>query len=185
MSHIDWAKAPEWATHALVKLHNPGLGGIEWSCLVDGEHRVNPKGLWFHPDGYRVVGERPVKATKAQPAVWIGEGFPPIGTVCDFMSTQHEGPKFFEPVEVMYISDVTVVARRIEERGRIKQEFLCHPSTAKFRPIRTPEQIAAEERLKAIESMRKEIGFKAPYLGPCPIAMLYDRGYRKFEIVGE
>lgn len=124
-----------------------------------------------------------MKATKAQPAVWIGEGFPPIGTVCDFMSTQHEGPKFFEPVEVMYISDVTVVARRIEERGRIKQEFLCHPSTAKFRPIRTPEQIAKQERSKACDKMFGVILDKIPQdrrnNGSDICEALYDAGYRK------
>jgi len=109
---------------------------------------------------------------------WAGGGLPPIGTVCDFMSTQHEGPKFFEPVEVMYISNVTVVARRIEDKGGIKQEFLCHPSTAKFRPIRTPEQIAAEEKAKAIKEMQYLFGGGSS--GTTHIfETLYNHGYRK------
>ena len=50
---------------------------------------------------------------------------------------------------------------------------------SRFRPIRTAEQVAAEEREKAIQSMRDEIGYRRTQLGPCPVEQLYDAGYRK------
>jgi len=82
MSKVDWSLAPEWATHALVKLHNPGVGGVYWSYFIDGEHRISPDGLWFHPDGYRVADERP---RNLKPKPWSGpeDGLPPTGTVCE------------------------------------------------------------------------------------------------------
>jgi hypothetical protein len=51
-----------------------------------------------------------------------------------------------------------------------------------FRPIRTPEQIAAEEREKAIDAMNKLVGDieKIPTWRDA-LAALYDAGYRKTE----
>lgn len=54
-------------------------------------------------------------------------------------------------------------------------------SLDRFRPLKTAEQTAAEERSSAIESMRAEINWQPPQLGSCPVAALYDAGYRKQE----
>jgi hypothetical protein len=51
-----------------------------------------------------------------------------------------------------------------------------------FRPIRTPEQIATEERENAINAMI-DIVMTDNIRSNC--ADLYDAGYRKFEIVEE
>jgi hypothetical protein len=49
-----------------------------------------------------------------------------------------------------------------------------------FRPIKTAEQIAAEERLQAIDEMQRDSGWQGKG-GGCPFAALYDKGYRKPE----
>lgn len=54
-----------------------------------------------------------------------------------------------------------------------------------YRPIRIPEQVAAEQREKDIQAMINECSYPG---GGCPrlnCEMLYDAGYRKFEIVPE
>lgn len=54
-----------------------------------------------------------------------------------------------------------------------------------FRPIRTPEQIAAEERDKAIEGMIADTNILTGIMSDRRImaGQLYDAGYRKFKIV--
>ncbi|MNE98933.1 hypothetical protein D3C81_1180680 [compost metagenome] len=52
----------------------------------------------------------------------------------------------------------------------------------KFRPIRTPEQIAAEERSAAICEMSTVVGAPLSKLTvPEVLEALYDAGYRKVE----
>jgi hypothetical protein len=179
--NIDWSKAPEWATHALVKLQNPNLGSAHWSCLVDGEHRVSPDGLWFHPDGYRVVEERPRKsADKA----WTGEGLPPVGTVCERRFHDTEGSSW---------NRVTVTAHGhkkimcLEESG---DEWAHYALEVSFRPARTPEQIAAEQRSADLNQMIGSIkDHPHKYPGVTHLSQLkiqedacidlYDAGWRK------
>jgi hypothetical protein len=55
-----------------------------------------------------------------------------------------------------------------------------HMRNVRFRPIKTAEQIAAEERLQAIDEMQRDSGWQGKG-GGCPFASLYDKGYRKPE----
>lgn len=144
MSKVDWSLAPNWATHALVKLHNPGIGGVHWSYFIDGEHRISPDGLWFHPDGYRVAEERP---RNVKPKPWSGpeDGLPPVGVECE---VDHGNGKHWDKV--------TILAHHGEKAiylDPIRGIHYIWGLPKDFRTIRTPEQRAADQRETAIREL--------------------------------
>lgn len=60
MSKPDWKDAPEWATHLIIKTFGSDAGSYHWALHEGGrEFRVEPGGLWYHPDGYNIVESRP------------------------------------------------------------------------------------------------------------------------------
>lgn len=129
------------------------------------------------------------KAENAVPE-WNGEGLPPVGTVCevevatdtDSMDKRPEGwhrttiLAHYAPYGDEFKVAICPVDRKIYQR--IAE---C------FRPIRTPEQIAKQERSKACDKMYGVILDKVAHdrrnNGSDICEALYDAGYRKFEIV--
>ena len=102
---------------------------------------------------------------------WDGEGVPPIGAVCEYYWPDRGKWRKCEVV-AYYFSNV--VAIDVFDSTAVS---LIHSS---FRPIKTPEQIAEEERLHAIDEMYDLIlgwGVEKRML-----AVLYDAGYRKTEV---
>ena len=113
----------------------------------------------------------------ADTPAWNGEGHPPLGTICEF--TRSESP--FAKCEVVFSSPwVTVVRGKGFDDDAVDIAVDHNDRHARFRPIRTPEQIAAEERDNAIQEMsgiaRKVTGFG---INIADMAALYDAGYRK------
>lgn len=110
---------------------------------------------------------------------WNGEGLPPVGTVCE-CHLPGELTNNYSWVE----------AKVIWHNG--PTECAVVRSTSKlawcdeFRPIRTPEQIAAEDRQRAIEDLGEWLStncsIPTPHLWEAA-QKIYDAGYRKFEIV--
>lgn len=167
-SKIDWSKAPEWATHALEKLHEPDRNLVYWSFFVDGEHRVEPNGLWYHPDGYRIIQSRPTNQS------WYGEGLPPVGVVCEVKLQEEwilcEIIAHFQQPQAM-VAAFTVA----QFHGGKKLDSKIAEC---FRPIRTPEQIAADEREAAINDLENLICAFASHRDAA--IHIYDvEGYRK------
>jgi len=163
---IDWSKAPEWATVLLKHV----IYADDYAFAE--AHRSNAQVQRI--DSTEVFGLIPsrwnVIATHPQPT-WNGEGLPPVGTVCALTPLTGETVT----VTIKYMGkDLAVVQKGNKEC--VQALGLCI-----FRLIRTPDKIAAEEREKVIEEMRKEVGHQKPYLGVDPIAALYDAGYRKLE----
>ncbi|MGY4818017.1 hypothetical protein ACVNP3_18970 [Pseudomonas chlororaphis subsp. piscium] len=86
---------------------------------------------------------------------WNGEGLPPVGTVCEIAaSTQYLTIRYPEGTKVK------VYANFIDDRGVLLAAFVddigqvAGVCIAKcFRPIPTPEQIAEEARIAAINLM--------------------------------
>lgn len=172
--NIDWSKAPE----GCLEIGKNQWDELAWLC-VDGYIYLHCNGCmvnWATPralkrSDFHVFDIRPEEE-------WTGEGLPPVGTVCEVCNCTHEYAKQFNGQKV------EIVAHHM--RGSIAvavfagDDLRYHGVVAGyFRPIRTPEQIAADERAANIEAMRADIEWKAPYLGPCPVALLYDAGYRK------
>lgn len=184
MKEIDWSKAPEGATH-----HNHARCS-PW--LRDGERPAYfHDGEWVEytsPDaGRALINEvysvpRPA-AARAVPA-WTGTGLPPVGTVCEACWTS---PDEYYQIKVLAHDDGKAVYRwqtgpgsgeLSESEGGIHGEFSKpHP---KFRPIRTPEQIAAEEREKAIAEIER-VATAGEDSGKRWSEALYDAGYRRQE----
>lgn len=166
MSEIDWSKAPEGATH-FYKFGNMFL-------KVEGDGMVSylrTDGTWEHNKchvdsygGYLIP----------RPSAWSGDGLPPVGTHIEWLSDQYG---WLGGRVVGHDGMVTVVSHNDGYTG-------CHAH--EVRPIRTPEQIAAEEREKAISKTAKEIhesrgGLSAFEHSVIVATWMYDNGYRKVE----
>lgn len=182
MSGVDWSKAPEGATHHYAGDNEPWRK-IEGCFLYAwlGARWIRQAGCPPDPKYYT---ERPAPA-------WSGEGLPPVGTVCEFTGHTHcrEDPTdkdLHAGARVHIIAhfkdgDLDLAAFTFNpnnpDRGTAcvsQGAFGC------FRPLRTPEQIAAEDREKAIKDMFHVMQGMGDDLD-CA-RRLYDAGYRKPEI---
>lgn len=167
MSDIDWSKAPEgYDVH------------IDWG---DRQYFYRVEGDRYVRDGcfYAYITETAALegvVVNRRPMVWNGEGLPPVGTVCD--------------CRVIAGAEWTrceIVAHKYHDGNAYAIAFVDENTVMlscgiRFRPIRTPEQIAAEDREKAIEEMwavywKPEVETAMEGLG-----LLYDAGYRKVEV---
>lgn len=110
---------------------------------------------------------------------WDGSGVPPVGTVCEYRLG--EGT-WFKCKVVYMLSGTDGFVAWCDHLA--KDQFLTFSSRRyklHLRKIKTPEQIAAEERLQAIDEMvylvhRADTGYKAE------MRALYDAGYRKVDL---
>ena len=175
---IDFRKAPAGATHYAngywyrqdEKAYVWTRCGWEFYCTNLFDHDLADELI-----SVPVVPAQPVDTV--EPAVWDGEGLPPVGTeleagfACEEFETWHKGvcvavgedPEGREEFCVVKFGDK--IAMYTDEGGRM-------------RPIRTPEQIAADERKVAIEQMIL-IDEKGSLSRTHFCGLLYDAGFRK------
>ncbi len=103
---------------------------------------------------------------------WDGQGLPPVGTVCE---VKHR--------DIGWVRCEIVAHKSFSCGGLthaiawIDENTLDQSQGLRFRQLRTPEQIAAEEREKAIE----EMCFAEETLTVKQAKALYDAGYRRQE----
>lgn len=124
-----------------------------------------------------------------EPAPWTGEGLPPVGSKVEI---HRNGWGMRESAEEFLWRVVRVASRFSTDSGVDMiavdggKEIGCEVFRADMaRPIRTPEQIAAESREKAVEAMVKIIR-RADWNSDAEmVGELYDAGYRKFETTEE
>lgn len=171
---IDWSKAPEGATHWEPRSYDFAEGwmrkvGDKWSYWLEGSK------VWgLSGPACCVSAEREATLEARPQEPWNGKGLPPVGTVC-----------IVEPHNTMWgFSSTSGYERKILAYYG-EYVWLGHAETplettridkVDFRPIRTPEQIAAEEREKAVGDMAMSIQ-GVPYQYPTLYA-LYDAGWR-------
>ena len=143
--NIDWSKAPEGATHkdpdadCFYKLVKD-----VWHLICgDGESCVSAS-LYNGETKPSDLIERPKKQE-----VWHGEGLPPVGTVCD-MHIDDFGWITGTVVVHIDLDEPTAVAHNGEE--------VFHGNASDFRPIKTAEQLAEEEREDAANKMFQRFG---------------------------
>lgn len=167
---IDWTKAPEGAN----KAGFTGPNNYLQFYRIPG--RFGDYDYWSENNGWRGTDfptcanqlfERPAKVE------WDGRGLPPVGVECEY---RHMIWPEYRRCEIRYISDESLVAY---DNG---QEQYYRTPDMLFRPLPTPEQIAAEQREKAINQMISDAGYVDPKIGTF-VAMrnLYDAGYRRQE----
>lgn len=184
MREIDWASCPE-ATH---------FDPVDQNFLREvGEALLlfNNKRGWTVPvhtayglrieDCHHPLVKRPE---------WNGKHLPPVGTECEF--TGHSPSEHDKTDPDLHIGDRVKIIAHFQVDGGIKlAAFLFNaqlhnknrgPAYVEqggpgcFRPIRTTEQIAAEERAEGIEEIRRLLGSGAQ--GSLE-SVIWDAGYRK------
>lgn len=175
MSEIDWSKAPEGATKYYPETQNHvehwlKKEGDKW--LVWTAHG----GRWFpHIDPVDPVYEG-IYYDKPAPE-WSGEGLPPVGAVCEAKVLDGTGNFVWRECRVIHHHPRHAMSAAVAHGN---EELLGWADY--FRPLRTPEQIAAEEREKAAKQICIDAGSPELTRGQMAIAYrLYDHGYRKVE----
>lgn len=178
---IDWSTAPEGATHWEPKGTEFGEGwmkkvGNEWSYWLEGSEVW--AGVWA--DCF-VSAEREATFEARPQETWNGQGLPPVGTVCEHYGTADD----LAWLEVEVIGHGNVDGRNVAffRYGTGSPRFTVSYSTANnFRPIRTPEQIAAEERRNSILHLANIL---IDSRGQCneysQAEAIFDAGYRRQE----
>ncbi|MGK7130894.1 hypothetical protein [Pseudomonas aeruginosa] len=191
---IDWTKAPEGANKA-------GFTGPDnYLQFYRIPGRFGDYDYWSENNGLRGTDfptcanqlfERPAKVE------WDGQGLPPVGTVCEFAGGTHSTEDPFDK-DLREGDHVTIIAHfkdgdldlaaftfnpqvRNHDRGTACVEQGAYGC---FRPLRTPEQIAAEEREKAALEMAALMSGHEDRSKDCFKVLgeiLYDAGYRRQE----
>lgn len=164
---IDWSKAPEGATHwepTGPEFHEGWMKkeGDYWFYWVEGTNK------WCHGPSCNASAEREATFEARPQKAWDGQGLPPVGA--KFLTDRND-----------FLREVTILCHgktRTFVFDHVSQEEICLVLKDRvFLPIRTPEQIAAEEREKAIE----EMCFAEETLTVKQAKALYEAGYRRQE----
>lgn len=165
---MNWDEAPEGTTH--------------WGMVsgrfykIEGDQvrrfRTIPAG-WeytgYRTEAYDMNGMIP-RPTPDKP--WDGTGLPKVGTICEFEDDLYGDRETCEVIG--YYQERHVWLRVLDGDHEL---FVSPPVDAvTFRPIKTPEQIAAEERETAIRLLGIDAG-----IGEHSAAKVYDAGWRKVE----
>ena len=174
MSNVDWSKAPEGATHYCDGCWYKMMGGKWYYCFEVA--RLWKETTYANPANFSWWGHRVERPAAPQ---WNGEGLPPVGALVEalYMGSPQG------VVTVRYAGQCMILwsEDRQSEQCGAAEHYL-------FLPIRTPEQLAAEAREKAVAAMVaimcKDGAFDADD-PECTFAMekLHDAGYRKVDAV--
>lgn len=167
MSRLD-LEWPEGATHydsrdfVMPTFMRKGLDGGGWEYL--GAH------------GWKACGpisELDVSRMARRPEAWAGDGLPPVGTACECMLVG--GSDEWVPCEIVAHKDNQAVCW-------VDCNRITASTGTRIRPIRTPEQVAAEDRAKVINRMRDIILNTVKYASGIDAVnyaeVLYDAGLR-------
>lgn len=147
---IDWSKAPAGTTGAMrANFDSTASGGKTWIGKVE----------WLPIDGdfkdYAQGSDAWEYFAKPATPTWNGpeDGLPPVGTVCE-LRTRNGG---WGEAEIKYHGRAVCVWLWVRRDGNTEQvEHAESPDRLEFRPIRTAEQLAAEEhRAKYMPQLMK------------------------------
>lgn len=175
--NIDWI---EGATHY-------GIGDdcpVFFRNIIKGESyefkNVYSSGImadWLECTGYIDIKNGLVERPKKQ-VVWDGVGLPPVGVICEHEPYEMRN----EPHKVEIIAhkktslDVAVFWDK-------DQQLVSYSSYHSFRPIKTAEQLAEEERKSQILDMIDSFGTDTAIWGRDAVmeicGHLWEYGYRK------
>lgn len=179
--NIDWSKAPEGATHGREHQH-----GVDFYKREDGLWLYfTNRGKWDMAMGTNE------SSCESRPLLWNGEGLPPVGAVCEWAGCTFAPEDPREPD--LHVGDQVTIIAHFKDGEFDLAAFTFNPQIHNpdrgtawvnqgahgcFRPIRTPEQIAAEEREAAIESMFQIACSPEGVSLKKAIGLIYDAGYK-------
>lgn len=171
--NIDWSKAPKGATH----------------CDSEGREFYRPAsnyrgGEYYDPESqtWEILVDdfdQLIVDCKKRPdrPVWNGEGLPPVGISCEYDTSLSGRNPSYQECKIEAYAKGQVVFSCPDTGDRL---YINIPDDCRFRPIRTPEQIAAEEREATVQKMIQDIGVSdTDGWDHLRCAALYDAGYRK------
>ncbi len=162
MNEIDWSKAPEGADKYNM-YNNLFYKGVQPDLQVFTRRQWRQSAFMKSDERFMC---RPTTPS------WSGEGLPPVGVVCEanFVGSWTE-------FEMRYYGESYVIFKTFYEVQRTRLDF--DTCGVKFRPIRTPEQSAADEREAAIDAMLAATPAPGSDISLRVCEKLYDAGYRK------
>lgn len=166
---IDWSSAPEGATHYCM---NPALV-YKWlkdSPLSYYDEYLHKWVKYTSDNGANHLSNSVEKPNKT----WDGVGHPPIGTVCEYFKHAKYKTSWIK-VNVVFIGENLIVFEHVASGNEFSEQI----ADVSLRPIKTPEQIAAEERESVLADMYGAVMGSAGISGG--LEALYDAGYRKME----
>lgn len=160
---IDWSKAPEGAMVLLKHVRDNHYAWAVSHAEESDAWMVERTGFRFRlmKDCWRVVSTRPTTTS------WSGEGMPPVGVVCMAGCEQ-------VVIVAHHCNGIHAIYAESESDG-----LLYYGEPNEFRPISTPEQIAADEREAAIDEMLAATQAPGSCISLRVCEHLYDAGYRK------
>ncbi len=178
---IDWNTAPEGATHWEPRSYDFAEGwmrkdGDGWSYWSEGRE------VWVRGVLTCDVSPEREATFEARPQeTWDGKCLPPVGTVCE-RRTLPGGDGRYEQVRI--IAHTRKGFPVWENTDGVFAGISKFPHLVggrpEFRPIRTPEQIAAEEWEAGISDMQTITDGAGPTVY-AKLSALYDAGYRRQE----
>lgn len=170
MSNVDWSKAPEGATHWMPESQYWQEGF--WKREGEANY-FSRGGEWefsqAKPFGHPALVKRP-----AAPQ-WNGEGLPPVGCECEVLNGDLSNAQW-EKCTILFVG-----AHRVVYDSESCSERVGYTDTLQFRPIKTPEQLAAEARERAVDEMWSVYWQPHATTAKEGLGLLYDAGYRKQE----
>ena len=152
---IDWSKAPEGADKC--NTHNGMFYKGERPYLQVFIHEK-----WM-PSA--IIKSNELFVYRPTTPSWSSEGLPPVGVVC--MANGYQ-----VVIVAHHCNGIHAIYAESEYDG-----LLYYGEPNEFRHIRTPEQIAADEREAAVDEMHKLYMEGAKHSGG--LYAIYDAGYRK------
>lgn len=186
--NIDWSKAPEGATHYGATSYFNGspdwceafyksIGGRWLICFPASDD-------WHGDASKNRDWDERFATLIARPAVWNGEGLPPVGTVCEFQGDNAKCP--FDPwhADLHDGMECTVIAHFKSKALDLVAFTFVKPDgnteveqslPGALRPIRTPEQI---QRHKDIEVLMRSTDYE---FNERQAAIILDAGYKRTE----
>ncbi|MBP0948906.1 hypothetical protein JTA33_00390 [Pseudomonas sp. 20GA0080] len=172
---IDWSKAPDWAGAVVEGAANSLFYVEQWGGISKKRQAVNSSepddslADMEDPHGWTLVELRPAASE------WNGEGLPPAGAECEVIPHNTQwGFSIITPYHCTILAyhddfvwlDMSVPGVPVSTRV----------DKVDFRPIRTADQIAADEREAGIAGIRQTLISNAK--GSIESA-IWDAGYRK------
>lgn len=163
---IDWSKVPEGTTH-----YHIGEDINPWRKIEGTVAYENYRGKWLRVNSFN-EGCMPDYYVPIPQETWNGQGLPPVGIECEF--SLNLGSIGWAEGRVIGHDGVFAV---ISHKGEY------HPRNENgVRPIRTPEQIAAQERRNSIIHLANILIDSRGHCNEYSQAKaIYDAGYRRQE----